>query len=344
LLRIKRVPTLSFEDILKQLKNKDYQPVYFLHGKESYYIDVLTDYISEHVLSEGEKAFNYTVFYGKDASHLALLDTARRYPMMAERQVVILKEAQEMRTLSNLLSYIEKPTSTSLFLICYKHKKFNFNSKFGKALKKAAVVFESKPLYDNQVPDWIVSFLKKKKLIISPKASQLLAEYLGTDLSKIANELEKLAINLPEGAEVTEKAIEDNIGISKDYNVFELQRALGQKDVVKANRIINYFGANPKKMPMPVLISSLYNFFSKLYLYHAAKNLPEKKLLTTLQLRSTYFLKEYRTAARHYPPSAVEKVITLLKEYDLKSKGVGYISTGKAEISLAQELIWKILH
>ena len=197
---------MSFEDILRQLKNKDYQPVYFLHGKESYHIDVLTDYISEKVLNESEKAFNYTVFYGKDANHLALLDAARRYPMMAERQVIILKEAQEMRTLSNLLSYIEKPTNTSLLLICYKHKKFNFNSKFGKALKKAAVIFESKTLYDNQVPDWISSFLKKKKLSISPKASQLLAEYLGTDLSKIANELEKLAINVPEGADVTEQS------------------------------------------------------------------------------------------------------------------------------------------
>lgn len=335
---------MNFQDLLRQLQNKDYQAVYFLHGKESYFIDAITKQVEENVLNETEKAFNFTVFYGKDANHLDIIDAARRYPMMAERQVVILKEAQEMRTLPNLINYIEQPTPTTLLLICHKHKKLKLNTKFGKALNKKAVVFESKPLYDNQVPDWIMSHLKSKNLPIRPAAAGLIAEYLGADLGKVANELEKLTINLPAGTEVTTREIETHIGISKDYNVFELQKAIGQRDVVKTNRIINYFEANPKKMPLVVLIGSLYNYFSKIYLFHAAKNLPEKDLLSTLQLRSSYFLKEYRAAARQFPPAKAEQALTLLKEYDLKSKGVGYVSTGKPDSSLTREMIWRILH
>lgn len=335
---------MNFNDILRQLKSKDYQAVYFLHGKESFFIDAITDYVEGKVLNESEKAFNYTVFYGKEANHLDIIDAARRYPMMAERQVVILKEAQEMRSLANLQSYIEQPTPTTLLLICHKHRKLKMNTKFGKLLKKKAVVLEAKPLYDNQVPDWIISHLKSKKLSIKPKGAALIAEYLGADLAKVANEMDKLAINLPPGTEVTEKEIEAHIGISKDYNVFELQRALGQRDVLKANRIVNYFEANPKKMPLVVLIGSLYNFFSKVYLFHAAKNLPEKELLSTLQLRSSYFLKEYRAAARQFPSTKAEQALTLLKEYDLKSKGVGYVGTGKPQSSLTRELVWRILH
>jgi DNA polymerase-3 subunit delta len=335
---------LSFDDLIKSLRAKKYEPVYFLHGKESYYIDVITHYIEHDILSEGEKSFNFSVFYGKDANHLSILDAARRYPMMASHQVVVLKEAQDMRSLSNLLTYIEKPTPTTVLLIAYKHKKFNFNSKFGKALKKHTLVFESKALYDNQVPDWIIKYLKGKKLNITMPAASLIAEYLGTDLSKVANELDKLAINVEAGSTITEQEIEANIGISKDYNVFELQKALGQGDTVKVNRIINYFAANPKKMPLPVLIGSLYSFFSKVYLFHAAKNLPEKELLSTLQLRSSYFLRDYKMAARQFPPKKAEKAIALLKEYDLKSKGVGYVSTGKQDGSLVRELAWRLLH
>ena len=267
---------MEYDQILKELKSKQYRPIYFLHGEESYFIDEISHYIEKNVLSESEQAFNQTILYGKDVDHLAILDTARRYPMMSPYQVVLLKEAQDMRTLPELLSYIEKPMESTLFVICYKHKRYNFNSKFGKALKKHAVVFESKPLYDNQVPGWISIYLKSRKLRITPKAAELIAEYLGADLSKVANELDKLAINLPPGTEVNDQHIEANIGISKDYNIFELQRALGQRDVLKANRIINYFAANPRKNPMPVLIGALYSYFSKVYQYHAAKNSPEK--------------------------------------------------------------------
>lgn len=335
---------MTYLDILKDIKKGQYQAVYFLHGTEPYFIDVISDYIEDHVLEESEKAFNQTIFYGKDVNHLAIVDTARRFPMMAPRQVVILKEAQEMKGLKDLQTYLEKPAETTILVICHKHKKFNLNSAFGKVLKKNALVFESKSLYDNQVPDWIQHYLHNKKLKISHEASVLIGEYLGTDLSKVANELDKLAINLEAGTEITRQHIEENIGISKDYNVFELQNALGQKDVLKANRIVNYFASNPKKNPLPMVTGSLYNYFSKIYMLKALRNAPDQEIMNALNLRSAFFLKEYRLAVRHYPLQEVEKVLDLLKEFDLKSKGVGYISTGKQEGELLKELVWKILH
>ena len=249
-----------------------------------------------------------------------------------------------MRSLGNLISYVENPTPTTILVICHKHKRFNMNTKFGKMLKSKAVVFQSKPLYDNQVPDWISKYLKKKKLQVQPEAAELLAEYLGTSLSKVVNELDKLRLNLPEGTVVTSKHIEDNIGISKDYNVFELQKALSQRDVLKSNRIVNYFASNPKKNALPAVISSLYNYFSKVYMLHFLKQLPEGELLSALQLRSAFFLREYRAAARAFPLRKTEHVLSLLKEFDLKSKGVDYVSTGKPDGQLLKELIWKILH
>ncbi len=335
---------MTFEQILQELKQQKYRPVYFLHGTEPYFIDVISDYIEEQVLSEAERAFNQTVLYGKEVDHLAVIDTARRYPMGAARQVLILKEAQEMRNLKDLQGYIEKPLETTILVIAHKHKRFNFNSGFGKALKKHALVFESKPLYDNQVPDWIAGYLKGKQLHISPAAAALIAEYLGADLSKVANELDKLAINLPAGTGINEQHIEEHVGISKDYNVFELQRALAERDLLKANRIVQYFSANPKKHSIVMVIGALYNYFSKVYMLHFLKNTPEKELLDALKLRSAFFLREYRLAARNFPRSKTEQVIGLLKEYDLKSKGVGYNSTGKPDGELLKEMVWRILH
>jgi len=336
--------TLTFEQILEALKQKQYKPVYFLHGEEAYFIDALSDYIEKEVLSEGEKAFNQTVLYGKEADHMMVTDVARRYPMMAPYQVVVLKEAQDMKSLKELQGYLEKPSETTILVICHKHGKYNLNSNFGKAVKEKAVVFESKPLYDNQVPEWIRNYLRRYKLPIKPAAADLIAEYLGTDLSKVANELDKMAINLPQGTEISEQQVEQHIGISKDYNIFELQKALGQRDVLKANRIVQYFMANPKKNPMPVVLSSLYGFFSKIYVFHFAKNLPEAELLRALQLRSAWFLKDYREAAKQYNLPKAAQIIGLLKEYDLKSKGVHYNATGKPEGELLRELIWKVLH
>ncbi|MEM1215360.1 MAG: DNA polymerase III subunit delta, partial [Bacteroidota bacterium] len=225
---------MKLADILKAAKSKAFQPVYFLHGLESYFIDQISDAIETHALAEHERAFNQTILYGKDTDHLQVVDAARRFPMMAERQLVILKEAQEMRSLKSLETYVAKPTPSTVLVICHKHKKFSLNSKVGNLLKAQTVLFEAKPLYDNQVPDWIGSYLRAKKLKAAPAATELLAEYLGTKLSKVANELDKLALNIPAGEEVTQKLIEEHIGISKDYNVFEFQKALGQRNVLKA--------------------------------------------------------------------------------------------------------------
>lgn len=335
---------MTYQQILQDLKKGNYQPIYFLHGLESYFIDTLVDYIDEHVLNEGQKAFNHTVMYGKETDHKMLIDVARRYPMMAPYQVVLLKEAQEMRNLKDVLSYIEKPSPTTILVIAHKHKKLNLNSKFGKALKANSVILEAKPLYDNQVPDWIASFLKAKKLKIDLGNAQLIGEYLGSDLSKIANELDKLAINLSTGTTISKEDIERNIGISKDYNVFELQRALGGKEVQKVNRIVQYFMANPKKNPLPMVMGALYNYFSKVYMLGFLKKSGEKEILQALSLRSAFFLRDYRLAERNFRRLELEKVIRVLREYDLKSKGVNYISTGKEEGGLIREMCWKILH
>ena len=316
--------------------------MYFLHGEEPYYIDKVSDFIEENALDEAEKSFNLTVLYGKDVDHIAVLDNARRYPMMAPRQVVIIKEAQEMKGLSELQSYFQQPAETTVLVFCHKYKKFDGNSKIGKLLKEKAVVLESKKLYDNQVPDWIKDYLRDKKLSIDPAGSALIAEYLGTDLSKISNELDKLAINLPQGGAVTTALIESSIGISKDFNVFELQRALGERDPLKANRIARYFAANPRQNPLVVVISSLYSYFSKVYMLHFLGNAPEKEMLSTLELRSAFFLKEYRQTARQYPLPKVEKVLSLLQQYDLKSKGVESVNDDDG--ALLTELVWKILH
>ncbi len=335
---------MTFEQIVASIKKKDFKPVYFLHGTEPYFIDAISDLIEERLLTESEKAFNQLILYGKDSNHLEVVDQARRYPMMSQYQLVMLKEAQEMRSLKELEGYVQSPTPSTVLVICHKHKKLNMNTAFGKKLKAKAVVFESKALYDNQVPDWITKYLKKKKLAISPPAAGIIAEYLGTNLSKIVNELDKLAINLAQGSEITPKEVETHIGISKDYNVFELQRAITQRDILKANRIVKYFAANPKKGPMQVVVSSLYNFFSKVYMLHFLRNLSDQEVLKALNLRSAWFLKEYRLAARNFNRLKTEEVIDILKEYDLKSKGVGFNNTGKPDGDLLKEMIWKLLH
>ncbi len=333
---------MTYQEILKSIRAKQYKPVYFLHGEESYYIDSISKYIEENVLSEGERSFNQMVFYGKDSDSKTIIDTASRYPMMSSHQVVILKEAQDMKSLQELQPYIEKAVPTTIFVICHKYRKLDARTRLAKALKAHAVIFEAKKLYDNQVADWITGYLKSKKMSIQPNAAQLIGEYLGTNLSRIANELDKLVINLPAGTAINEKQIQDNIGISKDYNVFELQRALGAKDLVKANRIINYFIANPRKNPLVMVVGTLYNYFSKIFVLHFMRQSADSEISRALKLRSDYFLKEYKMAARNYNLPQTKKVIQLLKDYDLRSKGVDNNSTNEGE--LIKELVWKILH
>lgn len=335
---------MDANQILQQLKKKEYQPIYFLHGNESYFIDQVSDYIEDHVLSEGEKSFNQTIFYGKEVDPKTLIDTCYRYPMMSPYQVVILKEAQEMRNLKALQPYVEKPVASTLLVICHKHKKLNLNSGFGKALKKQATILDAKKMYDNQVAAWIQNYLKSKGLNIQPAAAQLVAEYLGTDLSKITNALEKLLINLPAKSTITDQHIEQHIGISKDYNIFELQKALGFRDVLKSNRIINYFMADIRRHSLIMVVSSLYNYFSRILMFHSVAQRSEQEILKTLKLSSAFFLREYRQAARNYSSEKVKKVIGILKEYDLKSKGIDFNKTNTGDGELMKEMVWKILH
>lgn len=333
---------VEFKEIIQSIRKKDYKPVYFLHGEESYYIDAITEVIENEVLDESMKSFNQTILYGKDIDFQTVVDNARRYPMMSAYQVVIIKEAQDMKTLAQLQSYIEKPSVSTVLCIAHKHKKLDMRTAFAKAVVKNAVVFEGKPLYENQVPDFIRNWLKENDMSINQEALNLTVDYLGTDLGKIINELEKLKINLKAKETITPNHIEKYIGISREYNVFELQKAIGTRDILKANRIIKYFAQNPKDAPLVVIISSLYGYFSKLFMFHFVKDKPVADQVKTMGLRSDWFLKEYQAAGRHFSRSHTEGVIGILKEYDLKSKGVN--SDGVPDGELLKELVYKILH
>lgn len=334
---------MTADEILRDIKAGKFSPVYFLHGEEPFYIDQIADAVEANALPEAERGFNQTILYGKEIDHLTLLDYLRRYPMMSERQVVILREAQEMKSLGELTSYLENPMGSTVFVACHKHKKVDTRTKFGKALGgKQVINFESKKLYDNQVPDWIASVCKSRKQGIEPAATALMAEYLGTDLARINNELDKLTLNLPPGSTITVAHVQDNIGISKEYNVFELQKALATRDQAKVARIQQHFSANIKKNPLIVTISSLYTYFSKVFMLHALKGQPDAEVLKALDLRSDWFLKEYRAAANHYNAAQCAQVIGYLKDYDLRSKGVN--NDGVEEEDLMKELFWKIMY
>ena len=335
---------MTYDEILRDIRAGKFHPIYFLHGEEPFFIDQIEEAIDRHALPEAEKGFNQTVLYGKDVNQLSLLDQLRRYPMMSQRQVVILREAQEMKTLGELAAYAENPMPSTVFVVCYKHKKYDMRSKLAKALAAKSIVFESKKLYDNQVPDWIAGYCKSKKLSIETPAAALLAEYLGTDLAKISNELDKLALNLPAGATINAAHIQEYIGISKDYNVYELQRAFATRDLPKIARIQQYFAANIRKNPLIVTIASLYAYFSKVYMLHFLKGNSDADMVKALDLRSDWFLKEYKLAAAQYNRAQTEQILHLLKEYDLRSKGVDTDTTNTGEEELLKELFWKMLH
>jgi len=330
------------KQIVVDIKKGNIKPIYFLMGEEAYYIDKIAEYIEANVLAEEEKSFNQMVLYGRDVTIDDIVSNAKRYPMMAERQVVIVKEAQDLsRTIDKLVSYIENPQPTTVLVICYKYKKIAKNKKIYKATAKNGVMYESKKLYENQVADWIRRVLAGKKYNITPKASQMLVEFLGTNLSKINNELEKLQLILPVGSEITPILIEENIGISKDYNNFELRKAIGDKNVKKAFRIITYFAENPKDNPTVVTVSLLFNFFSQLLQYHGLRDQNPKNVASVLRI-NPYFVKEYQAAARNYPMKKVSGIIATLREMDLKSKGVGASSLPNGD--LLKELMVKILN
>jgi DNA polymerase-3 subunit delta len=330
------------KQLIDAIKNGKIRPIYFLMGEEGYYIDRIADYIGKHVLTEEEKGFNQMTLYGKDVSIDDIISNAKRYPMMAEKQVIIVKEAQHLsRTIEQLTAYAENPQTTTVLVICYKYKKLDKRKKLHKALKENnGVVFESKKLYENQVSEWIRKVLKGKGYAISHKAAVLLVEFLGTDLSRIHNELEKLQLVLPSHTEITPDLIEQHIGISKDYNNFELKKAIGEKDMVKATKIISYFSQNPKDNPFVVTVALLHTFFSQLLQYHGLKDHSPRNVASALRI-NPYFVDEIQIAARNYPMKKASKVIASLREMDLKGKGVS--SSNVSDADLLKELLVKIM-
>jgi DNA polymerase-3 subunit delta len=340
---------MTAAELLKDLKNRKYKPVYLLHGEEPYYIDAVSDFVEAKILSDAEKGFNQTVFYGKDTDVMTVLNASKRYPMMADYQVVLVKEAQDMKWgnedtdkkgINPLLAYLDNPLQSTLLVFCYKYGKFDKRKKVYKAIEKNGVIVESTPLYDNKVPGWIEDFVAEKGYKISQQATFMLAEYLGNDLSKIANELEKLMLNITQGQEISLKLVQDNIGISREYNVFELQTALSKKDVYKANQIINYFEANPRSNPIVLVLGNLNNFFSKVLLYHYSKDKSPQNLARELGV-NPFFIKDYEQAARSYNYGKTMQIISYLRECDVKSKGV---DSNADHGGLMKELMFKILH
>ncbi|WP_299122626.1 DNA polymerase III subunit delta [uncultured Winogradskyella sp.] len=330
------------KQLVATIKKGDLKPIYFLMGEEAYYIDKISDFIEDNVLAEAEKGFNQMVLYGRDVSIDDIVSNAKRYPMMAERQVVIVKEAQDLsRTIEKLAKYAENPQPTTVLVVNYKYKKLDKRKALYKTINKSGgLVFESKKLYENQVPDWIRRVLKGQGYDISPKAAQMLTEFLGTDLSKVNNELNKLKIVLPKGTQITPEHIEENIGISKDYNNFELRKAVGERNVVKAHKIAKYFADNPKDNPMVVTVSLLFGFFSQLLHLHGLHDKSPRSVASAIKV-NPYFVNEYLTAARNYPMKKVSSVIALLREFDVKSKGVG--SNAVPQGDLLKELLVRIL-
>ena len=310
-------------------------------GEEPFYIDNISDYIAENVLQAEEKEFNQSVLYGKDLEVEQIISEAKQFPFGAKKRVIIVKEAQNIKNIEQLESYLNNPQPSTLLVICYKYKKIDKRKKFGKNLRKKALVFESKRLYDNEVPSWIVKYLSEEGYKIEEKASFMLAEFLGTQLSNISNELDKLMIIVKKKEKITANIVEKNIGISKDYNIFEFQQALGSKDILKANQIVNHFAANPKNHPLVVTLGMLFSFFQKLMAYHSIKDKNKNNVAVELKV-NPYFVNQYSSAAQNYSQSKLFDIFTLLKVYDLKSKGVNNTSTVDGD--LLKELVYKILH
>ena len=328
------------EKILAELEKKNYSPIYYLYGEEPFFIDVISDYIERNVLSDDEKAFNQQIVYGKDITIDALIHYAREYPMMAERRVIIVKEAKELnRTIANLEPYVKNPSPTTLLVICYKYGKIDGKTKLAKELNKY-VSLESKKLYESDTLKWITKYLKDNNYTITQVASQLLVSFLGTDLGRIANELNKLKIILPKGTEITPSHIEENIGISKDFNVFELQNAIGKKEFPKAMQIIKYFNENQKDNAMPMITENLYLYFKKLFIYSSSIGKADAELAREMGI-NPFFLKDYKVAAMNYPLKKISFCMEVIKQTDLKSKGVE--SGSISYYDLLKELIVKII-
>lgn len=317
---------MSYQSIIQDVKNGKLSPVYLLHGEEAFFIDQIEAAIEQNVLSESEKAFDQTICYGKDIDVRTLIDLVSKYPMMSSRQVVIVREAQELKKIEELAAYVKAPMKSTILVLSHKYKKVDGRTQFAKTAASNGVVFESKPVPDYQISEWIGNCLKEHKISTTPDVQAVLAETLGNDLSKITNEIEKIKLNLPEGTKLDRNLIDKYIGISKDFSVFELNRFIGERNTVKLMKTVMHFNANAKKNPITVTIANLFSYFNKIYMLHQLRSASETEQAKALKLGTAFFLKEYRAAAAKYSPKQCEQVISLLREYDLKSKGAGNVN------------------
>lgn len=334
---------MGHKDLIKKIKDGAVAPFYLLMGEEPYFIDEITKYIQDNLLSEADLAFNQSIFYGKDSNPGEIIDAANRYPMMAERQVIIVKEAQELRNWEQTFEqYLKKPVPTTVLVFAYKYKKIDKRTALYKTAKEVGEIFESEKIKDYLIPDWIAKEGKANKLDFSAKAANLVAEFLGNDLSKIRNAIQKLVTLFPDGIAVNDKIIEEHIGISKDYNLFELTNAIGERQLLKAQKIVNYFDKNPKNAPFVVITATLYKFFSDLMMAHFTEPKTEQALARQLKMHP-FVAKKTLMSLRWYPKKKIAENITILREYDLKSKGVnstGDVSHGE----LMKEMVFRLMH
>ncbi len=345
---------VTFEKLIHDIREGKFSPVYFLMGEEPFFIDVVCNFLESKVLGEEEKEFNFSVFYGKDAIMPEIISAARRFPMMARYNLVLVREAQNLKNLSPrgddesfnaeyeaLIRYVEKPLNTTILVFSHKYKTIDGRRKLAKLISEKGILFESKRVYDDKLPEWIDRYVRGKGYAINQQAARILADYLGADLSKVTNEIQKMFLDIEKGQEITPQIIEEKIGISKDFNVFELQKALGTLDHPKAFRIAKYFGANQKANPLVMTVALLQQYFTKLMVYHYSPDRTEKGLAAALGVHP-FLLKDYHPCAKNFPPSRLEKVFSHLLECDLKSKGVGVASTDQGELLV--ELVFKILY
>lgn len=341
------MPLLKIEDLLKDLKAHKYAPVYFLHGEENYYIDLVSDFIEQNALQEFEKGFNQILIYGKDVQMGQIIHHARRFPMMADRQVVIVKEFQDLPDLRSdeshkiLQKYLENPSPTTILVLAHKHKLFDKRKALYKSLEKNACVLETKKLYENEIPKWIENYVQQKGLGISPVATALLVEYVGSDLTRLAKEIDKLSLNLGDSTSIDEKAVNQFVGQSREYSVFDLQKALIEKDILKANKIIYIFSQNPKENPVIPIVAILFQFFAKVLLVHQSTQKTNEHLAKLLGV-NPFFVKDYLKAAQNYPLPKTIQCIHALRQADLQSKGVE--SGSMLESDILKELVFRILH
>jgi DNA polymerase III subunit delta len=331
---------MTLEKILSDLKKRNFKPVYWLEGEEEFFIDEVINYAEHHILSESESSFNLTVFYGRDCSWPDLINACRKYPMFSDLQVVILKEAQAMKDIEKLEAYVEKPLASTLLFVAYKGKKVDGRTKLAKLLKDKAVMLTTKKLYENELPDWVGSLVKSKGYTINNKALFLLIDHIGNDLSRLNNEVDKLILNLQQRNIITEDDIQNFVGISKEFNVFELQQAIANKDLYKAIRIIQYFEANPKAAPIQLIFPSLYNYFSKVQMIYSIAARDEKTVASSIGV-NPYFVRDYLQTAMKFSNHEVEKILLLLHQYNLR--GIGINDAGSDDAMLLKEMVVKMI-